>query len=289
VGVASARLRIIEMAIIGPYRAGGFAGYETRFKRTGTRQSIEDLVNTLTQMQGSGMSQLEGPNDWETAMLRYGDELKSLVTLYPRAKILELGAGRWPSFRLAEMPDSIESYTVNDISADELSLLPEGYQQACFDVSGDAANFSDSYDVVFSRFLAEHVPDGVAMHRNVYRVLKPGGVAFHLIPTLYAIPFVLNKFAPERLTTPLLKILSPRRAISPKFPAPYSACYGSPARMTAMLHEIGYKRVEVRNFYGHFYYEKIPLLRSLHRHFSALAARRNWHLLGSYAYITAYK
>jgi hypothetical protein len=56
-----------------------------------------------------------------------------------------------------------------------------------------------------------------------------------------------------------------------------------------MLHEIGYQRVEVRNFYGHFYYEKIPLLRSVHRAFSSLAARRDWHLLGSYAYITAFK
>lgn len=235
------------------------------------------------------MTQLDVANDWESGMLRYGDELKALVASYPGAKILELGAGRFPSFRLAEMPRTIESYTVNDISAHELSLLPEGYDKACFDVSGDAANFSDSYDVVFSRFLAEHVPDGVAMHRNVHRVLKPGGVAFHLIPTLYALPFVLNKLAPERLTTPLLKVLSPRRTISPKFPAHYSACYGSPARMTAMLREIGYKRVEVRNFYGHFYYEKIPLLRSIHRSFSALAARRNWHFLGSYAYITAYK
>ena len=235
------------------------------------------------------MTQSDLPNDWESAMLGYGDELKALVAAYPAAKVLELGAGRYPSFRLAEMPNTIDSYTLNDISEDELSRLPEGYEKACFDVSGDAANFTDSYDVVFSRFLAEHVPDGVAMHRNVYRVLKSGGVAFHLIPTLYAFPFVLNKLAPERLTTTLLKIFSPRRAISPKFPAHYSACYGSPARMKAMLQNIGYERVEVRTFYGHFYYEKIPLLRSLHRSFSALAARRNWHLLGSYAYIKAYK
>jgi SAM-dependent methyltransferase len=226
---------------------------------------------------------------WETGMLEYGDHLKGLVARYPAARILELGAGRWPSFRLAEMPATIESYTVNDISADELALLPDGYQKACFDVSGDAEAFSDTYDVVFSRFLAEHVSDGVAMHRNVYRVLRPGGLAFHLIPTLYALPFVLNKLAPERLTTPLLKVLSPRRAISPKFPAHYSACYGNPARMSAILEEIGYRRVEVRNFYGHFYYEKIPVLRTLHRRFSSLAASRDWHLLGSYAYITAYK
>lgn len=227
--------------------------------------------------------------NWEAAMLGYGDEIKALVARYPAARILELGAGRWPSFQLEDMPSTIESYTVNDISPAELSLLPEGYDKACFDVSGDAEHFAERYDVVFSRFLAEHVPDGIAMHRNVHRVLKPGGVAFHLIPTLYALPFIINKIAPERLTRAILRVLSPRRSISPKFPAYYSACYGSPSRMRAMLKEIGYSRIEVRTFYGHFYYEKIPLLRTVHKHFSSVAARRKWHHLASYAYIRAVK
>jgi SAM-dependent methyltransferase len=226
---------------------------------------------------------------WETGMMGYGDQLKQIVAAHDNADILELGAGRWPSFRMDEMPGSIHSYTVNDISEDELALLPEGYEKACFNVSGDAANFRDNYDVVFSRFLAEHVPDGVAMHRNVFSVLKPGGTAFHLIPTLYAMPFVINKYLPETLTSKILSLLSPRRVISPKFPAPYSACYGNPAKMKAMLEEIGFRDVEIRNFYGHFYYERIPVLRKLHSWFSDLAAARNWYLLGSYAYITARK
>jgi len=243
-------------------------------------------MTTLGRVQ---MANGQTANDWQTAMLGYADELKMLVAPYPAARILELGAGRWPSFKIAEMPSTVESYTVNDISAGELALLPAGYDKACFDVSGDASSFTDTYDVVFSRFLAEHVRDGVAMHRNVFRVLRPGGVAFHLIPTLYALPFVLNKLAPERFTTPLLKWLSPRRAISPKFPAYYSACYGNPVRMAAMLRDIGYKKIEIRPFFGHFYYENIPLLSSLHRRFSAMAADHNWNNLSSYAYITAFK
>lgn len=222
-------------------------------------------------------------------MTGFGNQLKGIVGMRPHADILELGAGRWPSFALREMPSSIRSYTINDISPDELALLPEGYEKACFDVSGDARNFSDTYDVVFSRFLAEHVPDGVAMHRNVYQVLKPGGVAFHLIPTLYALPFVINKYMPERLTTRILQILSPRRAISPKFPAHYSACYGNRDKMIRMLKEIGFSRVDVRTFYGHFYYEKIPVVRTAHRWFSNLAAKRDWTVVGSYAYVTAFK
>ena len=104
---------------------------------------------------------------WDTAMTGFGDELKAIVGRYPEADLLELGAGRWPSYALSDMPGNAHSYTVNDVSEAELGLLPQGYSKACFDVSGDASDFTDTYDVVFSRFLAEHVPDGEAMHRNV--------------------------------------------------------------------------------------------------------------------------
>lgn len=232
---------------------------------------------------------MDSEKSWETSMLGYGDALKGIVAGYQDAAILELGAGRRPSFTLEEMPSTIKSYTVNDISAEELALLPPGYDMACFDVGGDASNFSDRYDVVFSRFLAEHVADGQAMHRNVHQVLRDGGVSFHLIPTLYAFPFIINKLFPERLTSWVLKVFTPRRAINPKFPAYYSMCYGNPDRMGRMLKDIGYSRVEIRNFYGHFYYEKIPVLRTVHKWFSDVAARNNWTSLSSYAYIKAYK
>ena len=226
---------------------------------------------------------------WDTAMTGFGTELNAIVGRYADADLLELGAGRWPSFALSDMPGNVRSYTVNDVSETELARLPEGYAKACFDVSGDASKFTDTYDVVFSRFLAEHVPDGEAMHRNVFAVLRDGGTAFHLIPTLYALPFMVNKYLPETVTQRILKFFSPRRSISPKFPAPYSACYSNPARMTEMLKTIGYREVSVRNFYGHFYYEKIPVLKPIHEKFSEFAADRNWHVFGTYAYITAVK
>lgn len=227
--------------------------------------------------------------DWETGMTGYVGELKKIVASYPDADILELGGGRWPSFRLEEMPSNLRSYTVNDISEHELSHLPDGYDKACFDVSGDASAFQGRYDVVFSRFLAEHVKDGRAMHRNVFQVLKPGGTAFHLIPTLFAFPFIVNKLLPERLTAKVLELLSPRRAISPKFPAYYSACRGDTPGMRKMFHDIGYSKVEITNFYGHFYYENIPVLRDVERRFADVAADKEWSWASSYAYIKVTK
>lgn len=235
------------------------------------------------------MSVMAEGKTWLDAMHGYDDMLRSLVAQYPNADILELGGGRRPSFHLSEMPSNLKSYTVNDISESELALLPDGYDKACFDVSGDASAFEGRYDVVFSRFLAEHVRDGRAMHRNVHTVLKPGGVAFHLIPTLYALPFVINRLLPERIGQKLLDIFSSRRDISPKFPAYYSQCYGDIPAMRRLFKNIGYERFEIRNFYGHFYYEEIPGLRDLEKWFSELAAEREWSVVSTYAYIFAYK
>lgn len=232
---------------------------------------------------------IDKDKSWQTAMLGYHDELSAIVRRYPNAKILELGAGRRPSFAISEMPANIASYTVNDIDEGELALAAPEYERACFDVSGDASAFADTYDVVFSRFLAEHVRDGKAMHRNVFEVLKPGGVAFHLIPTLHAIPFVINKYLPERLTQLILNALSPRRDISPKFPAYYSHCYGNTAQMREAFTEIGYSDVKIRNFYGHFYYEKIPGLKQAEEAFAAHAARKGWSWCTTYAYVLAKK
>jgi SAM-dependent methyltransferase len=225
---------------------------------------------------------------WLDALDEYESTLRAIVAKYPDADLLELGGGRWPAFRLAQFPDSVRSYTVNDISEQELYLLPDGYDAACFDVIGDASAFQGRYDVVFSRFLAEHVSDGRAMHRNVYQVLKPGGAAFHLIPTLYALPFVINRLLPERLGRMVLS-MSPSRDISPKFPAFYSYCRGDGPAMRRMFEEIGYRSVEIRNFYGHSYYERIPGVRGAERWFSAIASRKNWWWCSSYAYLIAYK
>lgn len=232
---------------------------------------------------------IEPAKTWQHAMQNYQRELVSIVERYPNAKILELGGGRWPSFKVSEMPTTIESYTVNDVDENELARAGPEYQRACFDVAGDVSAFAGRYDVVFSRFLAEHVKDGKAMHRNVHQVLRPGGVAFHLIPTLYAAPYLLNRLLPERLGALALKVFRPGREISPKFPAYYSQCYGDIPKMRQMFRELGYSRIEIRPFYGHFYFEKIPGLYQLEQWLSSLAARKGWSWYSSYAYITAYK
>ena len=186
---------------------------------------------------------IEPAKHWLTARDTYFDELSSLVTKYSDADILELGGGRRPSFAISDLPVNLNSYTVNDIDANELALAAPDYEKACFDVSGEVENFSNRYDVVFSRFLAEHVANGEAMHRNVLKVLKPGGVAFHLIPTLYASPFLFNLAFPEQISHKLLVKFFPfRKTGALKFPAHYSYCFGDTEKMRSAFAKFGYSR-----------------------------------------------
>jgi SAM-dependent methyltransferase len=226
----------------------------------------------------------------DAAFSEYLETLLGLVAKYPNARILEIGGGRQPSFSLSQMPDNIASYTVNDIDPAELAMTDAAYDKACFDVTGDVTGFEGQFDVIFSRTLIEHVKDGRKMHRNVRALLKPGGVAFHMAPTLYALPFVINKLLPEELSQKILYALFPNRGIEKsKFPAYYSWCYGNRAKMTRMLREEGYGDVRIRTFYGHGYFERVPVFREIDGAFSALFARNDWSTFGSYAHIIAYR
>ena len=235
----------------------------------------------------SGMA-VEADRGWQAGYDGYETRLRELIAGFAHPDVLELGGGGRPSWSLDEMPANVATYTVNDLDQRELDKIDARYCKACFDVCGDASAFAGRYDVVFSRFLAEHLPDGAAMHRNVAQVLRPGGVAIHLFPTLYASPFVLNVALPQRWSHRLLVSLFPYR-MTGKFPAMYSWCRGNTPAMRAMLAAAGYRRVEITEFYGHNYYDKIPVLRTIENWFSGVAARRGWSWYASYALVLAWK
>lgn len=225
---------------------------------------------------------------WKVGWDLYERRLLSLIDDRPQAEILELGGGGRPMWGLSEIPANVAGYTVNDFDPRELDKIDAGYKKACFDVCGDVSAFAGRYDIVFSRFLAEHVPDGRKMHENIWQLLKPGGVAIHLIPTLFASPFLINRFFPENLTHKLLVKFFPYRAKG-KFPAYYSMCRGNTPSMRSAMERIGYDKVEISDFYGHLYYDKIPLVRQIEENLSALAARLGWTWYSSYAVIEVRK
>ena len=233
---------------------------------------------------------VENSDEW--GWDNYTKVIRHLAKTLGARRMLEIGAGRSPLFSLDELRSLNAELTVNDISADELALLPAGYRQACFDIAGEIAETQKgTIDLAFSRMVFEHVEDAHKAWRNVHAMLAPGGVALAFVPTLFAMPFVINRVLPDNLGERIAHALDRKRTQEeqPVFPARYNWCFTLDAPMRRRLGEIGFAEVLIVPFYGHRYYRRFPLIRDIHRGFTALARRLDLRLSSTYAYIVVRK
>ena len=200
--------------------------------------------------------------------------------------VLEVGGGANPLFDQSFIEAHGLSYCLLDISATELAKAPDCYRKVLADICADDLSIDDRFDFVFSRMLAEHVPDGAAFHRNTFKLLTPGGRAFHFFPTLWAPPFVVNRLLPERLAEVLLHAIQAGRERSgkaAKFPAFYRWCRGPTASQVRRFESLGYEVVSYVGFFGHgAYYLKFPWLLRLHSAFT------NWLVVHPQPWLTSF-
>ena len=198
--------------------------------------------------------------------------------------ICDIGGGRTPLLWPKEVEQLGVEYTLMDVSQDELALAPKGHKTLPLDITAPLdPSQHEQFDLIFSKFVAEHVPDGAAMHRNILKMLRPGGHAFHLFPTLYHPAFVANRILPMHLTD---RIRNAAVGVSyPKFPAIYSMCFGPTPAREAAYRAMGYEVVEYTGFYGTPYLRRIPGLGKADEGLSHWLARRRVRNLTSYAYL----
>ena len=229
---------------------------------------------------------LHSGNEWDD----YPDFVQTLVRQYGVRKICDVGGGANPVLSLQFVTDRQLDCTVLDISSAELEKAPTGYKKMVMDI--EAENFvpTDQFDLVVTKMMAEHLRNGRLFHKNIFSMLKPGGVAVHYFPTLYALPFLVNRLIPEWLSSFLLDIFLPRdRYQMAKFPAYYSWCYGPTLSMLEMLDGIGYEIVQYKGFFGNIYYTRIPILRNLHRSYTQYLVKHPNPYLTSFAQIVLRK
>ncbi len=93
--------------------------------------------------------------------------------------LLEIGAGTGAQLqRLALICKSAVGIDVAGCSYAEGRLAEiQEYDGQCFPFSGS------SFDVVFSSNVIEHIKDETTIHNEIRRVLRPSGVAVHIVPT----------------------------------------------------------------------------------------------------------
>lgn len=208
--------------------------------------------------------------------------------------VMELGAGRAPSFERAVLENIGITYCSNDISQRELDLGPSWTKKAQFDLCADAAEslsqFAQSTDLVFSRMLMEHVPNYKAAYRNISTILRPGGIGIAFHPVLFSVPFVANRLLPEQLSASILKAVFPNRTDNgtPKFPATYSGCRISEGVRNEIKAQ-GFDAVWQIPFWGHGYYRKFPIVRDIHEIASGWVQRRGMTTFATYAFTVVVK
>jgi hypothetical protein len=199
----------------------------------------------------------------------YPAQLSGLMDAIRPRRVIEIGGGATPSLGVEEIQQrGIADYSILDISESELAKSPDGYTKVVGDICAERPNIAGGYDFAFSRFLAEHVPDGRRFHQNIFALLNPGGVAFHFFPTMFCFAYAANMVIPESIGQKILTMLDKNRSqegTAAKFPAHYHWCTGPTEKSISRLRGVGYEIDQYSGFFGHYYYSKFPGLWQIHK------------------------
>ncbi|MGB9144757.1 MAG: methyltransferase domain-containing protein [Acidobacteriaceae bacterium] len=208
----------------------------------------------------------------------------TLIENHGCRSILEVGSGANPSLSPEYVCAHQLRYVTNDVSAEELSKADKAFEVLMMDFNGevDPALFGQ-FDLVFSRMVGEHIQDGRHFHENIFRILKPGGVAVHFLACLGSLPSLTIRMLPGPLAAIMQHYFNPRDDHHRKFRAYYSWALGPTNSMIRRFRSIGYEVVEYVGVYGHKYYShRFHLFDKLETMKSKLLVRNPVPLLCSY-------
>lgn len=140
---------------------------------------------------------------------RFLDNLKSILDECPSkpARVLEVGCGTAVDLYIVANRDKCQSYGI-DLSGEALkvaSSIGKSFKHKAHFVKGDAFRlpFSDnSFDLVFSQGVLEHLTDDGAAVIEQIRVLKPGGKLTISVPQKYTGYTLVKHFRIRRGTWP---------------------------------------------------------------------------------------
>ena len=222
----------------------------------------------------------------------YRPFLERLIEREGATRVCELGGGANPALPLDVVRDRGLRYVVVDASVDELAKAPEGYEKLQADAAAPGFRPPGEFDLACSVMVAEHLADPATFHRNVHRLLRPGGIAFHFFPTLYSLPYVANRVLPDPVSRAILHRIQPHRDDAghhAKFKAYYRWCRGPTKRQIARFESVGFAVEEYVGFYGHGYYSRVKPLHALEQSAGSFLVRRPVANLTSFAYVVLRK
>jgi SAM-dependent methyltransferase len=225
---------------------------------------------------------------WQASWPEFDRTIHEIARLSGVTRVCDVGGGANPRFDLETIERLGLDLTLQDVSASELRKAADGYRKVCGDILAPSTLKGAEFDLVFSREVAEHIRDPRAFHKRLFELLVPGGYAIHMFPTMYALPFVANRFLPDELSRRLLSRVQGWRddeGSEGKFPAYYRWCRGPSKRQVKRFEAIGYQVKSYSGYFGHSYYRKLGPLGNLEEAKSRFLVGRPVAALTSFAVV----
>ena len=142
------------------------------------------------------------------------------INLKDKSNILDIGCGRH-----TEVLSSLsKNEKMNFYGIDCVDFIGNNNKQI-FLIQNDASNISfknDSFDVIISRSVIEHLENPFIVFREINRVLKSKGKFIFLTPNLYDYASIISKIIPNKFHNTIVR-LTEGRDEDDTFPAYYRA------------------------------------------------------------------
>jgi ubiquinone/menaquinone biosynthesis C-methylase UbiE len=180
---------------------------------------------------------------------RYDEVVARSVPRSPDAVVVDVGGGRGCSF-VHHLPAraSRARIVAVDVSPEELASNRDVDETRVADIVHGLPFEDGQVQLIASRTTLEHVPDVDAFFRHAARVLAPGGLAIHLIPSRYSLFAIAARLLPFGPTKALLHRLYPWTKEVVEFPVFYDRCY--PSGIEESLERHGFRDVRIEVSYN---------------------------------------
>lgn len=204
--------------------------------------ALRELIDANVRWSRATEQRFRLPTD-KTLWQRFEREADALIRALPDgATVLDLGGGRRCVYAASVRPPGRVKLVAVDISADELALNSDVAQTCVADVAQGLPVPDGSVDLILSRALLEHVQGVPAAIGHMARVLKPGGVALHLVPCRYSLFGTAARLLPFGPLVRLVHLVMPWTRGYVEFPVHYDHCY--PQALETAFRAAGFSNVE---------------------------------------------
>ncbi len=249
--------------------------------------ALRTVTNTNVKMSRATERRLRLPSEgliWHSFKAQAAELIRATTD---GAVVLDLGGGRTCIYAKEVDPPGRVRLIAIDILPEELALNADVDETCVADVAKHLPIPDGFADLILSRALLEHVNGVPAAIHEMARVLRPGGVALHLVPCRYSIFGIgarLLPFGPLlRLT---LRFAPWFRDENFGFPVHYDHCY--PSALEQEFREAGFSDVQLQVSWAcESFFVGIYPLYLLHALYEQVVRRLRIRRLASYTVVRA--